>query len=313
VKVLVAGELNPDLIMSDCGIYPAPGKEVLVRDLELRLGSSSAICAVGLARLGNAVTFAAILGYDFWGDFCADTLRRARVDISRVLRRADIKTGLTVSITSGGDRSLITYPGAIAALKGVDLPDEVFDGHSHFHVSAWFLQDGLRPGLKERFGVARRLGLTTSLDCGYDPSEMWSEDLIDVLAEVDVFLPNESELLAVTGCRTVREAVRKLDNGRLLVVVKMGSNGCLAMYRGESMHVAAFPVDVADTTGAGDSFNAGFLHAWMRREPLYDCLRFAVACGGLSTRGLGGTATQPTEDEVLQFLVASAPALSATS
>ncbi len=303
MKVLVAGELNPDLIMSGCGIPPAPGKEVLVKDLELRLGSSSAICAAGLARLGDSVTFAGITGSDFYGEFCIDALRRSGVDVSQVLRRNDIKTGLTVSITSGADRALVTYPGAIAALAAEDLPDDLFAGRDHFHVSAWFLQDALRPGLKERFAAARRAGLTTSLDCGYDPSEEWSADLIDTLDEVDVFLPNESEILNITGCRTVKEGIRKLDNGRLLVVVKLGGEGCVSSHEGKSIHVPAFSVDVVDTTGAGDSFNAGFLHAWMREEPVRDCLRFAVACGGLSTRGLGGTATQPDEDEVRRFLL----------
>ena len=303
MKVLVAGELNPDLIMSGCEIFPAPGKEVLVRDLELRLGSSSAICAAGLARLRNWVTFAGIAGTDYYGQFCVDALRRAGVNVSRVRWRDDVKTGLTISITSGGDRALVTYPGAIAALTAEDLPDDLLAGHSHFHVSAWFLQDALRPGLKERFAAARRAGLTTSLDCGYDPSETWSADLIDTLEEVDVFLPNESEILRITGCPTVKEGIRKLDNDRLLVVVKLGGEGCVASHGNESIHVPAFPVDVVDTTGAGDSFNAGFLHAWMRRETLQDCLRFAVACGGLSTRGLGGTATQPDEEEARRFLL----------
>jgi sugar/nucleoside kinase (ribokinase family) len=243
-----------------------------------------------------------VVGADFYGDYCLDMLRRTGVDVSGVLRRAELKTGITVSITSKGDRALVTYPGAIAALRAEDLPDELFQGHHHFHVSAWFLQDGLRPGLKERFAAARRAGLTTSLDCGDDPSGNWSPDLLQTLAEVDVFLPNESEILAVTGCQTVGEGIRKLDDGRLLVVVKLGAGGCLASDRGEPVHVPAFPVEVADTTGAGDSFNAGFLHAWMRGEPIGDCLSFASACGGLSTRGMGGTATQPDEEEVRRFL-----------
>jgi sugar/nucleoside kinase (ribokinase family) len=302
VNVLVAGELNPDLIMRDCHSFPAQGREVLVSDLELGLGSSSAICAAGLARLGESVSFSAVVGADFYGDYCLDMLRRAGVDVSRVLRRTDLKTGITVSITSAGDRALVTYPGAIAALRADDLPDELFRGRDHFHVSAWFLQDGLRPGLKERFAAARRAGLTTSLDCGDDPSGKWSPDLLETLTEVDLFLPNESEILAVTGCRTVDEGIRKLDDGRLLVVVKLGGAGCLASNRGDPVHVPAFPIEVVDTTGAGDSFNAGFLHAWLRRQPIGDCLRFAAACGGLSTRGMGGTATQPDEPEVRRFL-----------
>jgi sugar/nucleoside kinase (ribokinase family) len=302
VKVLVAGELNPDLILSGCSIFPTPGREVLADDLKLCLGSSSAICAVGLARLGDEVTFASAVGADFYGDYCVEALRSAGVDVTHVMRRADLKTGITVSITSDRDRALVTFAGSITALRPEDLPDRIFEGHDHVHVSSWFLQDGLRPGLKHRFAAARRAGLTTSLDCGYDPTEKWSQDLLDTLTEVDVFLPNESEILGITGCRSVEEGMRKLDSGHILVVVKLGAEGCVARWRGESIRVPACSVDVVDTTGAGDSFNAGFLHLWKRGGALTDCLRFAAACGALSTRGLGGTATQPDTQEVQRHI-----------
>jgi sugar/nucleoside kinase (ribokinase family) len=303
VKVLIAGELNPDLILRGCRIFPAPGKEVQASDLEVCLGSSSAICAAGLAKLGDEVTFVSTVGTDFYGEYCVETLRRAGVDVSRVRRQADLKTGITMSITSDGDRALVTYPGATTALRADDLPDALFAGHHHFHVSSWFLQDGLRPGLKNRFAEARGAGLTTSLDSGYDPSEEWSQVLLDTLSEVDVFLPNESEIRGVTGCGSVDDAMQKLDDGHLLVVVKLGAEGCVARHRGESIRVPAFPAEVVDTTGAGDSFNAGFLHFWIRGETLPDCLRFASACGALSTRGLGGTATQPDRAEVQRYLM----------
>jgi sugar/nucleoside kinase (ribokinase family) len=304
VKILVAGELNPDLILRNYRIFPEIGKEVQVEDLDLTLGSSSAICAVGLARLGNSVAFAATVGADPYGDFCVDELRRAGVDVSLVQRRADLKTGITVSITSARDRALVTYLGAIAALRAEDLPESVFAGHSHFHVSSWFLQEGLRPGLKDRFAAARRAGLTTSLDTGYDPSEQWSRELLDTLTEVDVLLPNEVEIKGITGRRDVEAGIRELDNGHTLVVGKLGAQGCIAWHRSEWLRVGAFPVEVVDTTGAGDSFNAGFLHTWLRGEELAGCMRFAAACGSLSTRGLGGTATQATVEEVERFFEA---------
>jgi len=313
VKFLVAGELNPDLIMRDCRIFPALGKEVQVEDLELSLGSSSAICAAGLAHLGNSVTFASIVGDDFYGEFCTDALRREGVDVSQVQRRRDWKTGLTVSITSHGERALVTYPGAIAALTGEDLPDHLFAGYDHLHVSSWFLQDALRPGLKNRFAAARSAGLTTSLDCGYDPSETWSQDLLDTLSEVDVFLPNESEILGITGAGTVEEGIRKLENERLLLVVKLGAEGCLASHRGEIFRASAWPVQVVDTTGAGDSFDAGFLHAWKRADPISDCLHFAAVCGSLSTRGVGGTAAQPDEAEAQRCIAAHRSSSAASS
>lgn len=306
MRVLVAGELNPDLILRNYTHFPEPGKEVLVEDAKLTMGSSSAICAMGLARLGDSVAFAGAVGCDAYGAFCIETLQCAGIDISYVAQRTGLKTGITVSITSSKDRALVTYLGAIAALRAEDLPDEIFCGHEHFHVSSYYLQEALHPRLKGRFAVARRRGLTTSLDTGYDPSETWGSQLLDTLTEVDVFLPNEVEIQKITGCRDVEEGVRRLHNGRTLIVAKLGANGCAVVHDGRWTRVPAFAVDVVDSTGAGDSFNAGFLHAWRRGDPLESSMRFAAACGALSMRGLGGVATQPTETEVGSFLRAQA-------
>ena len=306
MRVLIAGELNPDLILRNYSQFPEPGKEVVVEDLDLTMGSSSAICAMGLARLGDAVTFAGTVGCDAYGSFCIETLQRAGIDISCVAQRPDLKTGITVSITSSKDRALVTYLGAIATLSPADLPDEIFSGQNHFHVSSYYMQEALRPGLKERFAAAHRAGLTTSLDTGYDPSETWASDLFDTLTEVDVFLPNEVEIRKITGCRDVEEGLRKLDNGRTLVVAKLGADGCAVLQDGQWTRVPGFPVDVVDSTGAGDSFNAGFLHTWRRGDPLAACMRFAGACGALSMRGLGGVAKQATETEAGAFLQAQA-------
>ncbi|MEO8131373.1 MAG: sugar kinase [Bryobacteraceae bacterium] len=304
MKILIAGELNPDLVLRNYQKFPELGKEVLVEDLDLTLGSSSAICAVGLAKLGDAVTFAATVGTDAYGDYCTAALERAGIDVSLVQHRSDLKTGITVSITSSSDRALVTYPGAIGCLSAADLPNTAFAGFRHFHVSSYFLQDALRPGLRNLFAMARKAGLTTSLDPGYDPSEKWSADLIDVLQEVDVFLPNEVEIRGITGLQDVRAGLANLDNSHTLVVGKLGAEGCMTRYQGEWIRVPAFPIDAVDPTGAGDSFNAGFLHKWLRGEALRDCLVFASACGALSTRGLGGTATQATEAEAAACLQA---------
>jgi sugar/nucleoside kinase (ribokinase family) len=306
MNILIAGELNPDLLLQNYRMFPQPGTEVLVEDLLLTLGSSSAICAVGLARLGDRVTFAANVGADTYGDFCVGALEREGIDVSLVNRRADLKTGITVSITSSTDRALVTYPGAIASLRAEDLPKGVFAGCRHFHVSSYFLQDGLRPGLKRLFAEARRAGLSTSLDTGYDPSEQWSVDLIDTLQEVDVFLPNESEIQCITKRQDVVDGLRALANGHTLVVGKLGKEGCISLEHGALVKVDAFPIQAVDTTGAGDSFDAGFLHAWLRNRPIEDCMRLGAACGALSTRGLGGTATQPNEEEAESYVHAQA-------
>jgi sugar/nucleoside kinase (ribokinase family) len=293
-RVLCAGEINVDLVLQGYTEFPQPGKEVLVRDFAMVLGSATAIMAMGLARLGTSVAFVGRVGDDVWGRYCLEDMASRGIDVSRVLRGGGLKTGVTVSITHPGDRALVTYLGAIAALVGADVTDAAMAGLNHLHVSSFFFQDGLRPDLPALFARARRAGLTTSLDTGFDPAERWDGGLRETLRETDLFFPNEVELAALAGTADPEAGLRRLENGHTRVVAKLGPKGAMALEGGRVVHVPAYPVEAIDTTGAGDSFDAGFLHRWLEGAPLVDCLRLGAACGALSTRGLGGTATQPT-------------------
>lgn len=301
-RVLVAGEINVDLILQGYDTFPSPGKEVLVDDFMMTLGSASAICATGLARLGTSVSFLGKAGADAVGDFCVGAMGSAGIDVSRVQRDPGLKTGLTVSITSPRDRALVTFLGSTAALRGSDVTDEALRGFDHLHVSSFFMQEGLRPSCADLFARAHAARLTTSLDPGFDPSERWGPGLVEALAELDLFFPNEVELAGITGCARVEDALRSLDNGRTRVVAKLGARGCVTLDGGRILEAPAFAVEPLDTTGAGDSFDAGFLHAWLEGRPLAECLRWGTACGSLSTRGLGGTARQADRAEVERLL-----------
>ena len=306
MKILVAGELNVDLVLQNYRAFPALGQETLVEDAKLTLGSSSAICASGLAKLGNEVVFAAKLGSDLWGDRCLHWLSVLGIDCSPVIRDASLKTGITVSITLGNDRALVTYPGSTTELRASDIRDADLERSRHLHVSSFYLQTGLRPELKSLFARAHDHGLTTSLDPGFDPSEKWGSDLLDMLPEIDVFLPNETELAGITEITDRRQALERVANGRTITVVKLGRDGCLALRGGSLEHCPAFQVTPLDTTGAGDSFNAGFLHAWLRNEGLAAAMSLGAACGALSTLRSGGTTGQPSEEQAREFVKTAA-------
>ncbi len=301
-KLLIVGEINVDLILQGYRVFPTPGKEVLVDDFLMTLGSASAICAMGLARLGTSVAFLGKLGQDPWGDFCLETMRAAGIDVARVVRDPGIKTGVTVSISSPRDRALVSFLGSIRALTSADVSDAAFEGFDHVHSSSYFLQEGLRPGCRDVFRRARQRGLTTSLDPGFDPSETWGRDLIDTLSEVDLFFPNQVESFGLTGEREPVAGLRALHNGRTRTIAKLGSSGAMTLDGDELLHVPAFAIDVVDTTGAGDSFDAGYLDAFLRGAAPRECLRRGAACGALSTRGPGGAATQASQEEVDAFL-----------
>jgi sugar/nucleoside kinase (ribokinase family) len=302
LKILIAGELNVDLVLQNPQAFPVLGRETLVEGLSLTVGSASAICASALAKLGDQVTFTGKVGRDAWGDLCLKSLRDLGIDCSSVKCDESLTTGITVSITWAKDRALLTYLGSIAALQASDVSNECLRRSGHLHVSSFFLQRALRPDLKSLLARAHEKGLTTSVDPGFDPDEAWGKDLIDTLNEVDVFLPNEVELAAISGRENRIDSLRSLANGRTLTVAKLGADGCIAMRDGEIVSVPAFPITPVDTTGAGDTFNAGFLHAWLSGVELQEAMRFAAACGALSTLGLGGTASQPTESQAREFI-----------
>jgi sugar/nucleoside kinase (ribokinase family) len=305
-RILVAGELNVDLVFRDCQSFPTPGHEVLAEEALVVPGSSSMICAMGLARLGNPVAFAGKVGVDGWGGFCVSALQGAGIDTGAVRRDAALRTGITASFSTRSDRALVTFAGAIGALRADDIGDELLEGADHLHVSSYYLQSALRPQLKSLFVRARALGLGTSLDPGFDPAQHWGGEWRELLAEVDLFLPNDVELAGISGCESVLDGLRALDNGGTRIVVKRGRDGCATLDRdGNLLESPAFALDAVDSTGAGDSFDAGFLHAWLRDLPLVEAMRWGNACGALSTRGVGGTARQADVGEAKALLDAA--------
>lgn len=305
-RILVAGEINVDLVFKGCRSVPEAGREVLADDFVMTPGSSSMICAMGLARLGSPVAFHGRLGADSWGDYCLGALRGAGIDTTTVQQDATLRTGITASLSTVQDRALVTFAGAIGELREADITDAMLAAADHLHVSSYYLQRALRPRCRELFARAHAAGLSTSLDPGFDPEKLWGVDIVEVLREVDVFLPNKDELLAITGARDIAAALRMLTKGRTLTVVKRSRHGCAAMHDGQLLEAPAFAVDAVDSTGAGDSFDAGFLHAWLGQQPLQECLRWGNACGSLSTRAVGGTPGQPDAAE-LRALLAEAP------
>jgi sugar/nucleoside kinase (ribokinase family) len=305
MRILVVGELNPDLVLASLTGTPEPGQEVVARDFALRLGSSSAICASGLAKLGNDVALLGRVGGDGFGRFCVEQLAATGVDVGLVRPDPSFQTGVTVSI-SDRDRALITYPGVMERLQADEATDSLLARFRHLHVSAYFLQRGLKPGLPDLFRRARALGLTTSLDPGDDPYNVWGTEIRDVLRYTNVLLLNEIELERITGSADIDQGLGGLATDSMVAVAKLGGRGAAASdASGAIERMPAMDVEVLDTTGAGDSFNAGFLHGWLRGWGLARALRCGTVCGGLSTRGLGGCETQPDltemQERLLQF------------
>jgi sugar/nucleoside kinase (ribokinase family) len=300
--ILVAGEINPDLVLSDPDLSVGFGQqETLVEGMALTIGASSSIFACGAARLGLRVAIIGVVGDDLFGHFMLDALRGRGVDVTPALIDPHEKTGVSVILSRGADRAILTYTGSIASLRAAQLSDDLLRRSRHLHVASYFLQTALQPGLPDLFWRARELGLTTSLDTNWDPSGAW-RGVGALLPLVDVFLPNENEALALSGLPDLEGAVAHLSRQCGLLAVKLGAHGGLAPQGDRIVRAPALPVPVADTVGAGDSFDAGFLYGYLNDWPLERSLRLACACGSLSARLPGGTRAQPTLDEALGAL-----------
>lgn len=307
--ILVAGEINPDLILTG-DVAPAFGQvEKLVDTAALTIGSSSVIFACGAARLGLKVAFIGKCGDDVFGRFMLAEMQKHHVDVSNVLVIEGESTGLSVILNRGVDRAILTHLGLVADLQATDIADDLLAQARHLHVASYFLQTKLQADLPRLFEHAHSLGLTTSLDTNYDPSEQWA-GFDKLLAATDVFLPNEAEAKSMTGAGDVNEAavrlelaLSKAEGSRVgVLAIKLGKDGALGISKSQKIQVESIPIKVMDTVGAGDSFDAGFLYGYLNKWELEKSLRLGAVCGALSTRQSGGTAAQPTLEEALTFL-----------
>ncbi|HEY6526132.1 MAG TPA: carbohydrate kinase family protein [Solirubrobacteraceae bacterium] len=300
LDLLVLGDVNPDLVLSDASLDVAFGQaETLVEDAELTIGGSGAIMACGAARLGLRTALTGLVGADQFGEFMLRAVSERGVEMSGVTVSDEVRTGLTVVLARPDDRAILTFPGAIAAMTAERVDADLLARARHVHVASFFLQTALVPGLATLLRSARAHGATTSVDPNWDPAQRWDGGLRELLGEVDVLLPNAAEACRLAGVSDAEAAAAKLAAAGPLVAVKLGAEGAVAAPAGgEGRLVRAAPperaVDPVDAVGAGDAFDAGLLCALLGGQPLDEALAFACACGTLSMRAAGGTAAQPT-------------------
>jgi len=290
LDVSVVGELNLDLILYGLPEELEPERELLADRLALTLGSSSGIFAHNLARLGSRVGFIARIGDDPLGRISIERLSQGGVDVSRVRTASGATTtGLTVILTHARYRHILTYPGTMFEMCFEDLDLDYLASARHFHLSSFFLHRALQPRIPELFRTMKERGLTTSLDTNDDPEDRWEGGLRETLRHVDIFFPNAREARKIAGREDVAGAVAQLAELVPLVVVKLGEEGALARRGVEEVTSPCVPVEFVDPVGAGDSFDAGFLHQYVRGADLATCLAWGNRAGAFSTTRPGGT------------------------
>jgi sugar/nucleoside kinase (ribokinase family) len=301
IDLLILGDANPDLVLTG-DVEPAFGQmERLLDAAHLTVGGSGAIVACGAARLGLRVAFCGVVGDDHFGRYLRDELDRRAVDVRGLVVEPDRSTGLTVVLARPDDRAILTHEGTIGDLRAELIDPELLASAGHVHVASYFLLRRLAPDLPALLERVHTDGATTSVDPNWDPMEKWDGGLRALLPHTDVFLPNATEATYVAGTASLEDAVVTLAADAGVVVAKRGSDGAVAARDDRIVRASAPRIDSVDATGAGDSFDAGFLCSWLGGDPLERALAIANACGALSTRALGGVNAQPTLDEALAF------------
>ncbi|MBB5338181.1 carbohydrate kinase family protein [Tunturiibacter gelidoferens] len=288
--ITLAGEITIDLLMYGLPEELPVEREFLATSMALTLGGSSAITAHNLAVLGSRIGFIPQLGADPFTDLCLQPLLRAGVDLSHaVAPKPEIGTGLTVLLQHERSRRALTYSGTISDLRYEDLDLAYLASGRHFHLSSFFLQRGLRNDVPKLLATMRRAGLTTSLDTNDDPANLWEGPIAETLTHLDILMPNEREACRLANEANLDDAINKLSEMIPMLVIKRGAAGALVMHGGLRYEAPGHHTEVIDVIGAGDSFNAGFLHAFVHGAGLRDCLALGNACGAYSTTASGGT------------------------
>jgi sugar/nucleoside kinase (ribokinase family) len=290
--VIVVGELNVDIILNRIDSFPEMGKEILAGSLDLTLGSSSAIFASNLSSLGSKVSFIGKIGKDGFASTVLNSLQAKGVDTSAIIQSDAFKTGATIVLNFDQDRAMVTYPGAMEDLKMEDINFEHIATGRHLHFSSIFLQPGIRHDLPELFKKAKSFGLTISFDPQWDPAEKWEINIRELLPHLDVFMPNMTEFQLLTSTNSLKDGIALIKQfaPNLTVVVKDGSNGAFGWNGSEWIHQPAIlNENPVDCIGAGDSFNAGFIHRFTKGFSLKQCLEYGALTGAVSTTMAGGT------------------------
>lgn len=292
--ITIAGEINLDLILYGLPAELPMERELLASAFELTLGGSSSILAHNLAVLGAHTGFIARIGTnpdaDPLGALALSRLAESGADLSRVVHgKGTTSTGVTMLLHHGDTRRILTYPGTMAEMTRADLDYAYLASARHFHLSSLFLHRALEKDLPKLFRDLKKDGLTLSLDTNDDPEDRWMGVLDELLDLIDILLPNERELLKITRRNTLEEALGALAGRVPVIAVKCGRRGAMVQAHGRRILVPPVLVEPVDTIGAGDSFNAGFLFAWLNGADPEECARAGNITGALSTLKPGGT------------------------
>ncbi|MFI9045560.1 carbohydrate kinase family protein [Streptomyces sp. NPDC053427] len=282
-RVLVVGAYSVDLVFRGLAGPVAFGNEVWAQGFGMVPGGAFTL-AMGLRRLGREAVWAADFGTDVFSQEVLAVARAEDMNEHGFRHHPRPVRNVTVALSRPDDRAMIAYEDPVDARP----LGELIATYRPAALMLPYLQYG--PEVSDALDVAARLGATVFMDCQDYPGSVDMPAVQKALGQVDVFAPNAAEALRMTGTGSVDEAVEVLAGLVSTVVVKQDSRGAVAVENGERVAQPSLPVEVVDTTGAGDCFNVGFLHRRLEGGTLAACLAAGVACGTASVTATGSGA-----------------------
>lgn len=287
-RVLVVGDVIDDVVVRPHGpIAPDTDTAATITPTP---GGAGANAAVWLAAAGADVRFVGRVGA---ADLArhAMVFRAAGVD-ARLVPDARRPTGtIVILVGPDGGRTMLTDRGANLGLHVDDLPDALLDDRDALHLSGYALFDPeVAAAVLDLVDRARDRGLAISVD----PASVGFLEahgplaFLDLIAPVDVLVPNADEARLLAGTDELEAAARTLLDVAEVVVVTLGADGALARdRRGGSVRLPALDAEVVDTTGAGDALAGAFLAAHVVGAPLEEALARGVAAGARAVAVVG--------------------------
>ena len=291
---------------------PAGQGIALIDEIRITAAGTAAGTSVNLAKLGCSVTSIGAVGDDEMGNILVGILGRYGINTNHIVRKPGVQTsGSMLPIRPNGERPALHCIGANSQLCLEDVPMNVLRGSKVVHVGGFFLMpkfDG--PDTVKVLQLAKSFGATTTMDILGFPREGMSALILPCMPYLDFFMPNEEEAAMITGLTDVDEMCRVfLDAGAKHVCLKMGAcGGLVACASGERFRVAAYAVNVVDTTGCGDAWSAGFIAGLSLNMTVMEAAQLGSACGSLVASGLGSDAGI-VDLASTQAFMASAPTL----
>jgi ribokinase len=300
-RALFIGDINVDVMMGGMESLPVVDREVVCKTYDVVMGASTVICACTYASLGGDSSMAGLAGRDDYGEFMIRGLGELGVKTDLVKRTDRVRTGVTVNLIYQSTRTQVTYQGTLAEFDGSELADSILDGFNHVHFGGVYLLHKLRPEITRLLKAAKARGVTSSLDPQWDPSEKW-EGMDEWLPLLTYLFVNEDEALSLARAKSPKEACKALTARTRMPLVKVGPEGSLVYVDGAVKAIPSYKVEVVDTTGAGDSFDAAFLFAMIEKqmEPVAACA-FANAVAARSCMFVGGVNARTSYAEAVRF------------